>query len=43
MTARKGPLTGEDLDEGFACFDTEDFRIGYRSFLDKTEPEFKGR
>lgn len=37
------PLTGAELDEGFACFDTEDFRIGYRSFLDKTEPEFKGR
>ncbi|MCH8036812.1 MAG: enoyl-CoA hydratase/isomerase family protein [Proteobacteria bacterium] len=37
------PLTQAELDEGFACFDTEDFRIGYRSFLDKTEPEFKGR
>ena len=37
------PLTGAELDEGFACFDTEDFRIGYRSFLDKTEPEFEGR
>jgi enoyl-CoA hydratase/carnithine racemase len=37
------PLTGAELDEGFACFDTEDFRIGTRSFLDKTKPEFKGR
>ena len=37
------PLTQAELDEGFACFDTEDFRIGTRSFLDKTEPEFKGR
>ena len=37
------PLTSAELDEGFACFDTEDFRIGYRSFLAKTKPEFKGR
>lgn len=37
------PLTPEELDEGYACYDTEDFRIGYRSFLDKTKPDFKGR
>ncbi len=37
------PLSQAELDEGFACFDTEDFRIGYRSFLDKTKPEFRGR
>jgi enoyl-CoA hydratase/carnithine racemase len=37
------PLTSAERDEGFACFDTEDFRIGYRSFLAKTKPEFKGR
>jgi len=37
------PLTPEEHDEGFACFDTEDFRIGYRAFLDKKKPEFKGR
>ncbi len=37
------PLTSAERDEGFACFDTEDFRIGTRSFLDKTKPEFKGR
>ncbi len=37
------PLTAEEYDEGFACFDTEDFRIGYRAFLDKKKPEFKGR
>ena len=37
------PLTAEEHDEGFACFDTEDFRIGYRAFLDKKKPEFKGR
>ncbi|MBT2321070.1 enoyl-CoA hydratase/isomerase family protein [Variovorax paradoxus] len=37
------PLTGAEIDEGFACFDTEDFRIGVRAFLAKTAPEFKGR
>jgi enoyl-CoA hydratase/carnithine racemase len=37
------PLTAEEHDEGFACFDTEDFRIGYRAFLAKKKPEFKGR
>ncbi len=37
------PLTEAERDEGFACFDTEDFQIGYRSFLTKTKPEFKGR
>ncbi len=37
------PLTQAELDEGFACFDTEDFQIGTRSFLDKTKPAFKGR
>jgi enoyl-CoA hydratase/carnithine racemase len=37
------PLTAEEYDEGFACFGTEDFRIGYRAFLAKTKPEFKGK
>lgn len=37
------PLTAGELDEGYACFDTEDFRIGYRAFLDKKTPRFKGR
>ena len=41
--ARPEPLTPHELDEGFACYDTEDFRIGYRSFLEKTKPDFKGR
>lgn len=38
-----GPLTDAELDEGFRCYDTEDFRIGYRAFLDKQKPEFQGR
>ena len=37
------PLTEGQLDEGFRCYDTEDFRIGYCSFLAKTTPEFVGR
>ena len=37
------PLTNAERDEGFACFDTEDFKIGTRAFLAKTKPDFKGR
>lgn len=37
------PLGEAEHDEGFACFGTEDFRIGYRAFLAKQQPEFKGR
>ncbi len=36
-------LSHAELDEGYACFGTEDFRIGYRAFLAKTKPEFKGK
>ncbi|MEE9596039.1 MAG: enoyl-CoA hydratase-related protein [Acidiferrobacterales bacterium] len=41
--AKSTPLTDEEIDEGFACFGTEDFQIGYRAFLDKVKPEFRGR
>lgn len=37
------PLTPEEIAEGYACFDTEDFKTGYRAFLEKTAPVFKGR
>ena len=37
------PLTEAEIDEGFACFGTQDFRIGYRAFLAKSKPEFRGR
>jgi enoyl-CoA hydratase len=37
------PLTDAEYDECFACFDSEDFRIGYAAFLAKRKPEFVGR
>jgi enoyl-CoA hydratase len=37
------PLTDADREENYACFGTEDFKIGYRAFLEKKKPEFKGR
>jgi enoyl-CoA hydratase/carnithine racemase len=37
------PLTADELEDNYACFGTEDFQSGYRSFLDKTKPVFKGR
>ena len=37
------PLTEAEYDECFDCFDTEDFRIGYRAFLAKDKPRFVGR
>ena len=37
------PLTETQRDEGFRCYDSEDFAIGYRASLAKTAPEFVGR
>src|SRR3546814_6172143 len=37
------PLSEAEKAEGFACFDTEDFNVGYKAFLAKQKPEFKGR
>jgi len=37
------PLSAADLDAAFDCFDTEDFRTGYRAFLAKETPIFAGR
>ena len=36
-------LSAAEVDEGYACYGTEDFRIGYRAFLEKVPPSFKGR
>lgn len=40
---RPAPLTATELEEGYACFDTEDFVEGYRSFIDKRPPAFQGK
>ncbi len=37
------PLTDAARAECFECFETEDFEIGYRAFLDKKTPRFVGR
>jgi enoyl-CoA hydratase/carnithine racemase len=37
------PLSAEELDEGFACYGTEDFKIGRMAFLAKEKPRFEGR
>jgi enoyl-CoA hydratase len=36
-------LTRADIDENYACYDTEDFKTGVAAFLAKKKPEFKGR
>jgi enoyl-CoA hydratase len=36
-------LTEAERDEGYACFDTEDYRIGFKAFLSKQKPQFKGK
>jgi len=37
------PLTSTEIDEGFLCFDTKDFQIGYKAFLEKVKPKFEGK
>jgi len=37
------PLSDAEKDEGFACYDTNDFQIGYQAFLEKKTPKFTGR
>ena len=37
------PLSEAELAEGYECFGTEDFRIGYKAFLAKQKPAFKGK
>jgi enoyl-CoA hydratase len=41
--AESRPITATEHDECFACFDTEDFRIGHSSFVARKKPEFLGR
>lgn len=37
------PLTEADHDEHYLAFETKDYKIGYRSFLSKTKPNFVGK
>jgi enoyl-CoA hydratase len=37
------PLAQAEYLEGFECFGTEDFRLGYQAFLAKQKPDFKGK
>ena len=37
------PLTEAELAEGYACYDTEDYKIGYQSFIAKQAPSFLGK
>ncbi len=41
--ADQAPVTDDEMGECYTCFDTEDFRIGYRAFLDKRKAAFTGR
>jgi enoyl-CoA hydratase len=36
-------LTDAEREQDFACFGTVDFRTGYRAFIEKVKPNFKGR
>ncbi len=40
---QSAPLTAEERDEAHLCFDTEDFRIGWKAFLAKERAAFVGR
>jgi enoyl-CoA hydratase/carnithine racemase len=41
--AVRAQIKPEEWDEGFACFDTQDYREGVDAFLNKRKPRFEGR
>ncbi|MEK6591653.1 MAG: enoyl-CoA hydratase-related protein [Pseudomonadota bacterium] len=43
LTPQPAPLTPDEIEENFAYFNTEDYRIGYDAFINKKKPKFVGR
>ena len=43
LTPHAAPLTAQEIDDSFAYFESEDFRIGYAAFMHKKKPRFTGR
>jgi enoyl-CoA hydratase/carnithine racemase len=43
LTPQPAALTPDEIEENFAYFNTEDYRIGYEAFINKKRPQFKGR
>lgn len=39
----KTPLSADEINEAFECFDTDDFKTGYKAFLNKETPKFSGK
>jgi len=40
---KNGKVSKKINNLGYKCYDTEDFKIGYQSFLNKTKPKFKNK
>ncbi|HSC96194.1 MAG TPA: enoyl-CoA hydratase-related protein [Burkholderiales bacterium] len=43
LAPQPAPLTDGEIEENFAYFGTEDYRIGMQAFAEKRKPEFTGR
>lgn len=43
LTPQPVPLSAAEIEENFAYFNTEDYRIGYDAFINKKKPKFVGR
>ncbi|MCP1632905.1 enoyl-CoA hydratase-related protein [Kerstersia gyiorum] len=43
LRSQPAALNEAELAEGYACYDTEDYVIGYQAFLARVRPQFKGK